>query len=62
MADLLKDRVEESSPFTYSGMDCFGPFLTSHGRRQIKRYGLLFTCMGSRAVHIVIIDDLSTDA
>ena len=27
MADLPKDRLEPSPPFTYCGMDCFGPFV-----------------------------------
>ncbi|KAL4008603.1 hypothetical protein ACER0C_002455 [Sarotherodon galilaeus] len=29
---------------------------------EVKRYGLLFTCLCSRAVHIETLDDLSTDA
>ena len=62
MADLPKDRTEPSSPFTFVGMDCFGPILTKNGRREIKRYGLLFTCLCSRAVHLEMLDDLSTDA
>ena len=27
MADLPKERIEESPPFTYVGLDCFGPFI-----------------------------------
>nr|XP_046208328.1 uncharacterized protein LOC124037560 [Oncorhynchus gorbuscha] len=62
MADLPKERMETAPPFTYCGMDCFGPFYAKDGRRELKRYGLLFTCMGSRAVHIEMLDDLTTDA
>ena len=62
MADLPPERVEPSPPLTYVGMDCFGPFLTKSGRKETKRYGLLFTCFLSRAVHLEMIDDLSTDA
>ena len=29
MADLPTDRLEESAPFTYSGVDYFGPFLVN---------------------------------
>ncbi|XP_038062324.1 uncharacterized protein LOC119732792 [Patiria miniata] len=43
-------------------MDCFGPFITKQGRKEFKRYGLLFTCLSSRAVHVEMIDDLSSDA
>ena len=62
MANLPQDRVEPSPPFTFSGMDCFGPFIIKEGRKQLKRYGLLFTCMSSRAVHLEALDDMSTDA
>lgn len=62
MADLPTDRVEESPPFTHTGLDCFGPFLVSAGRRSVKRYGLILTCMASRAVHLEVLEDMSTDA
>lgn len=62
MADLPQERVEPSPPFTFSGMDCFGPFITKQGRKEHKRYGLLFTCLSSRAIHIEMLEDLSTDS
>ncbi|KAJ8342685.1 hypothetical protein SKAU_G00326130 [Synaphobranchus kaupii] len=62
MAALPKERVEASGPFTYSGMDCFGPFIIKKARKEYKRYGLVFTCFASRAVHIEMLEDLSTDA
>lgn len=46
----------------YCGMDCFGPFYVKEGRRELKRYGLLFTCLCSRAVHIELLDDMTADA
>ncbi|XP_076829473.1 uncharacterized protein LOC143475509 [Brachyhypopomus gauderio] len=62
MADLPEERTEATPPFVYCGMDCFGPFHVKDGRRELKRYGLLFTCMCSRAVHIEMLEDLSTDS
>ncbi|XP_040928808.1 uncharacterized protein LOC114866078 isoform X1 [Betta splendens] len=62
MADLPEERVEMTPPFTYCGMDCFGPFYVKEGRKELKRYGLLFTYMCSRAIHIEMLDDLTTDA
>ena len=62
MADLPVDRTTPSPPFTYCGLDCFGPFTVKEGRRELKRYGLLLTCLASRAIHIEVLDDLSTDA
>jgi hypothetical protein len=55
MADIPVERVTPTPPFTYCGMDCFGPFTTKQGRKETKRYGLLFTCMCSRAVHIEML-------
>ncbi|KAL1268410.1 hypothetical protein QQF64_033773 [Cirrhinus molitorella] len=43
-------------------IDCFGPFYTKQGRKEFKRYGLLFTCLSSRAVHLEMLEDLTTDA
>ena len=62
MADLPVDRVEPSPPFSYTGIDCFGPFYTKQGRKEFKRYGLLLTCLSSRAIHIEMLEDLTTDA
>lgn len=62
MAELPKERVEASAPFTYSGIDCFGPFTVKKARKEYKRYGLIFTCLCSRAVHIEMLEDLSTDS
>jgi len=62
MANLPEERLECSPPFTYCGMDCFGPFYVKEGRKELKRYGLLFTCLALRAIHIEVIDDMSTDS
>jgi hypothetical protein len=61
MAQLPEDRTESAPPFSYCGIDCFGPFVVKDGRRELKRYGLLITCMASRAVHIETLDDMTTD-
>lgn len=62
MADLPTDRVEPSPPFSYCGMDYFGPFITKQGRKEHKRYGLLFTSLSSRAIHIEMLVDMTTDS
>ena len=62
MAGLPRERLDASPPFTHVGMDVFGPFHVKNGRRETKRYGLLFTCFCSRAIHIELLDDLSTDS
>ena len=42
-------------------MDFFGPFLVKERRCRVKRWGVLFCCMYSRAVHIETACELSTD-
>ena len=63
MANLPEDRVCPSQPpFSHVGVDCFGPLLVRRGRRTVKRYGVLFTCLAVRAIHIEVAHSLDTDS
>ena len=63
MADLPVDRVTpDKPPFSFVGVDCFGPFWVRRGRSQVKRYGVLFTCLALRAVHIEVAQTMDTDS
>lgn len=62
MADLPSVRTEPSTPFTHVGCDCFRPILVKERRQTLKCYGVLFTCLVSRAVHMELAEDLSSDA
>ena len=61
MGELPKERVEPVPPFTSTRIDCFGPFKVNDRCSEVKRWGVLFTCLYSRAVHIEVIEDVSTD-
>lgn len=63
MADLPPARLRLHCPAFFStGMDCFGPFLVKIGRRNEKRWGILFKCLTTRSVHIEILTSLDTDS
>nr|XP_054772241.1 uncharacterized protein LOC129280217 [Lytechinus pictus] len=63
MADLPKDRVTpDDPPFSKVGMDFFGPIEVKRGRSMVKRYGVIFTCLAIRAVHIEMASSLDTDS
>ena len=62
MTDLPRERLSQEPQFTYCGIDMFGPVLVKEGRKEMKRYGSLFTCLSSRAIHIESTNSLSTDA
>lgn len=63
MADLPKERVlPDEAPFTNVGVDYFGPIDIKRGRSALKRYGVIFTCFSSRAIHLEVTYSLDTDS
>lgn len=63
MAPLPLCRVtQQKRAFMETGLDYFGPMEVTIGRRREKRYGVLFTCMATRAIHLEIAASLTTDS
>ena len=48
-------------PVSNSGVDFFGPFYIEDTKRNLeKHYGMIFTCLITRAVHLKSCPDLNT--
>ena len=69
MANLPKERLLiYGKPFASTGVDYFGPFLIKHSRTTrrnqalTKRYGVVYTCLTTRAIYLELAGDLSTDS
>ncbi|XP_067279227.1 uncharacterized protein [Pseudorasbora parva] len=67
MADLPPERLNTNPPFTYVGLDVFGPWMVSArrtrgGHAESKRWAILFTCMSIRAVHIEVIESMDASS
>ena len=64
MSPLPIVRIKPSPAFMNIGVDYFGPYAVKgeiQKRTRGKGYGVLFTCLSSRAVHVDIAHDYSTD-
>ena len=63
MADLPVERLAyQSPPFTNTGVDYFGPFYVPVRRTTEKKWGLLFTCLTTRAVHVEIVPSMDASS
>ncbi|GFV23770.1 integrase catalytic domain-containing protein [Trichonephila clavipes] len=66
MGSLPRERVNPSFPFLHTGIDYCGPFFIryKHQRKGTyqKIYVAIFVCLASKAVHLEIVSDLTTDA
>ncbi|XP_026224940.1 uncharacterized protein LOC113168151 [Anabas testudineus] len=67
MSDLPQERLSISPPFTYTGVDVFGPWFvtarrTRGGETKNKRWAVLFTCLSTCAVHIEVVESMDTSS
>jgi len=65
MGDLPYFRVSEAKAFVYTSVDYAGPFFITHIRRRgiksQKAYICLFCCLSTKATHLELDSDLSSD-
>ena len=62
MAELPHNRLKEEILFTYCGEDMFGLLEMKERRNTLKRYGALFTCFASCAIHIKMTKSMDNNS
>lgn len=66
MGNLPDSRLNNDRPFTVVGVDFAGPLLIKdsklRNRKFIKCYLSVFVCFSTKAVHLEVVGDLSSDA
>ena len=68
MADLPDERIGLYEPaFSYTRIDFFETLVVKHSKlkrttqARFKRYVAIFVCLTTRAVHLDLVGNLSTD-
>ena len=65
MAPLPEERMKPTPAFHNTSIDIFGPFTIKgevNKRIKSKAFGVIFTCMSTRAVYCDLSQNYSTDA
>lgn len=66
MGELPEARVRVSRPFSTVGIDFAGPFKIKRGRirdpTKLKAYICLFICYATKAIHLELVSEMTTDA
>lgn len=62
-ADLPPSSLQLHHPAFYStDVDCSGPYLIKIGWRTEKRWGILFKCLTTHAIHLDLLASMDTDS
>ena len=59
--NLPIERIEFNPPFTHVGIDFFGPMKVRINNEVEKAYGIIFSCLTSRAIHLESSSDATTE-
>lgn len=63
MADLPLERLNPAKPFEFTIVDLFGPYEVRDEVKKntkLKVWGIVFSCMVSRAMHMDLVSDQSS--
>lgn len=65
MGNLPMDRIHPSRPFSVTGLDYAGPLSIKSGNMKkapiTKAYLCIFVCLATKAVHLELVTDLSSE-
>ena len=61
MTDLPKDRVNLVRPYSNVGVDYTGHVMVEQGGEKVKYYLMICTCLCTRAIHIELLPDQTTE-
>ena len=59
MGNIPANRPSGDPPFTFCGVDMFGPFLVKDDQKIQKRHEVMFACLSSRTVQIKMTGNLT---
>lgn len=66
MGNLPLNRISQLKPFSCVGVDYAGPFKVtmskSRGSKSLKSYICVFICFATKAIHLELVSDLTSDA
>ena len=63
MSDLPREKLAfKEPPFSNTGINYFGSFFVSVKRSTEGRWGFLFTCLTTRAVHFEVVRSMDTSS
>ena len=61
MSPWPRKKVAQSAPFTYTGLDYFGPLYIQGESSKEKVWVCLFTCVTVRAIHLELVKDMTAE-
>ena len=61
MTDLPAHRVNLIRPYAQTGIDYTGHIMVRNGEAESKYYLLIFTCLNTRACHLDLLPDMSSE-